>query len=170
MNEMVQRLDTIQPDAHNDVPSKVLNELEAFIEIDATLASLNKQYLDAKTQRKALIALHGAEDAMAEIAIDMEDSAWCAMQTRYIELREQRDLMKQAQRLVRQSEIIVEDKKQRKKQNQAFALFQRMQILERVREQRRANIGLVEIAYILLAFKLLPNGFNKPSFQMSAVA
>ena len=48
---------------------------------------------------------------MAEIAIDMEDSAWCAMQTRYIELRAKRHLMARAQDMMRHRDKQIEELK-----------------------------------------------------------
>ena len=54
---------------------------------DPTLASLIKQYLNASRAHKDLIRHHGAQDAMTEVAADMVDSAWCALQTRLLELR-----------------------------------------------------------------------------------
>ena len=36
---------------------------------------------------------------MADVARDMEDSAWCAMQTRYMEVRGDRDLMREVQQI-----------------------------------------------------------------------
>lgn len=54
---------------------------------DPLLASLIKQYLNASRQHKSLMKLHGYHDPMADVAADMVDSAWCAVQTRIIELQ-----------------------------------------------------------------------------------
>ncbi len=54
---------------------------------DPILASLIKQYLNASRQHKGLLRSHGTQDAMVEVAADMVDSAWCALQTRLLELR-----------------------------------------------------------------------------------
>jgi hypothetical protein len=54
---------------------------------DPILASLIKQYLNASRQHKGLLKSNGSQDAMVEVAADMVDSAWCALQTRLLELR-----------------------------------------------------------------------------------
>ena len=163
------RLDAIRP-AHHDCAPESLTELEAFIRMDQVLASLNKQYLEAKAHRKELVALNGADDAMAEVAMDMEDSAWCAMQTRYLELREDRDLMMQAQRLMRQADERVEEKREKEKQKEALNIFHRMQILKNMERQKKDRVPFFEIAFILLIFKLLPAGIDNHTQRFSMAA
>lgn len=53
---------------------------------DAVLASLIKQYLNASRHHKALLKRQGAIDPIVDVMADMVDSAWCAIQTRLIEL------------------------------------------------------------------------------------
>ncbi|MES2729001.1 MAG: hypothetical protein V4621_02740 [Pseudomonadota bacterium] len=54
---------------------------------DPVLASLIKQYLNSSRQHKDLLRTNGMQDAMVDVAADMVDSAWCALQTRLLELR-----------------------------------------------------------------------------------
>src|ERR1700754_3624501 len=71
-----------------------LSEIDYFVQLDATLEELQYRYQQAKEYAQAACREHGAESPMADLAIDMEDSAWCAMQTRLMELRAQGDLMR----------------------------------------------------------------------------
>lgn len=118
MNDMAGRMDAFQPEQSSRASAQGLSEIEAFMCFDEVLASLNKQYLEAKQQRKELMAIHGADDAMVEVALDMEDSSWCAMQTRYIELRQERELMEKVQRLMRASEETAELQAQKDKEKE----------------------------------------------------
>lgn len=67
------------------------NDILAMAAEDPVLASLIKQYLNASRQHKALMKRYGYHDPMADVAADMVDSAWCAIQTRIIELRMAQD-------------------------------------------------------------------------------
>lgn len=99
-----------------------LSELDAFMILDPLLADLNKEFLDTKSKRAELLRKNGRDDPMAQIAEDLEDSAWCAMQTRYIELRSQRILMMKAQRLMRERDVEIETAK-REEERRSLAAF-----------------------------------------------
>ena len=172
MNEIVQRIDTLAPSFSGDKdnlgqfkPSDrqqaalrgnkdPLSEIEAFIQLDEILAHLNKQYLEAKAYRIQLSADHGVNDPMAEIAVDMEDSAYCAFQTRYIEVRQMRDLMTRVQYLMRESVETIERQKakEREEKYKAFIMLSKMQ--EKTRQQDKR--GGFEYAILLLMFNLTP--------------
>lgn len=95
MNEMVQNLDSIVDMpvlAENQSCSAPQSELAAFMMVDPVLANLNRQYLDAQSHCRELISRYGDNDAMAEIAADMEQSAQCAMEARLLELRRNGDV------------------------------------------------------------------------------
>ena len=68
-----------------------LSEVGLYITIDRLLADLYKQYLEAQRHYITCIETHGKEDVMTEIASDMADSSFCAMETRLIELREEKE-------------------------------------------------------------------------------
>lgn len=168
MNEMASRVDAIHPAPPEQRPAQLLSELDAFIQMDHLLASLHKDYLDAKAQRVELVALHGDTDAMAEVAMDMEDSAWCAMQTRYLELREEREIMERAQRLMRRAEEKIEEEKARDKELEAKKLAYQFKVIEKVREMNRAP-NLLELVLILAILKVSP--FHpKPQFMPQQMA
>lgn len=152
--------------AGSQAPVAPLSELDAFIQMDSLLASLHKDYASAKAQRIELTALYGGEDAMVEVAMDMEDSAWCAMQTRYLELRGQGDLMERAQRLMRQALERIENDKALEKEREAaykakqFAHF--LKVSQKIKEMNRVP-QIFQWAILLLIFKIPPFD-DKPNF------
>lgn len=164
MNDMASRIDAIHPEPKEQRPTHPLSELDAFIQIDSLLASLQKDYLEAKSQRIELVAIYGSEDAMVEVMMDMEDSAWCAMQTLYLELREERELMERAQRLMRRAEEKIEDEKQREKVREAKEYSYYLQTLAKIKEMNKPS-NILEIALLLWIFKI--SSFNyQPNLQM----
>jgi hypothetical protein len=78
---------------------------------------------------------------MADIARDMEDSAWCAMQTRYLELRAERNIMARAQDMMRRRNKQIQDLKeratQRHKQKQAREFMNYLKVIKTVKEKNR---------------------------------
>ena len=65
-----------------------LDEINLYASLDPILADLLKQYKDADKQSTYLEDTFSGDDPMAEIAFDRTDSAWSAVQTRLLELRE----------------------------------------------------------------------------------
>ena len=169
MNDMVQRLDVIHPDASPKGMTAPISELEAFIQMDDTLAQLNKDYLEAKVQRLELVALNGADDAMAEVALDMEDSAWCAMQTRYLELREERELMERAQRMMRKIEAEIEKVKLSEQAAEARQVAGYMKVLERIKQMAKEP-KIYELLLLFMIFKFEPFQDRPDPFMRQAVA
>lgn len=85
---MATRLDVHhQPDS-DAAAAGFYGEIEAYMAVDATLARLYKEFLDARRTRIRALEQQGEGSAMAEIARDLEESAQSAMETRMIELRE----------------------------------------------------------------------------------
>lgn len=128
-------------------------EIDVFAQYDPLLADLQKQYLDARAVRKRQLESFGAEDPMAEIAADMEDSAWCAMQTRYIELRDERLLMARVQKEMRAERRERARLSQREKQKRALLFFQQAEIFRRIKDKEQRK--KLEVENFLLAFILL---------------
>jgi hypothetical protein len=62
------------------------NDILALAADDVILASLIKQYLNVSRNHKSLLKRHGQIDPIVDVMADMVDSAWCAIQTRLIEL------------------------------------------------------------------------------------
>lgn len=149
---------------------KPITELQAFIQLDPVLASLHKQFLEAKAQHAALVSANGKNDAMAEVAADMMDSAWCAMQTRFIEVRADRQMMQEAQAMMRLSIKMIEEKRDKDKSKEALKLFQKMELLKLAEKQRKDRVPFFEIGFIFLLFDLIPAGINKPQQQYTRAA
>lgn len=144
MNDVSGYLDTVQ------APVSVASEMDAFIALDPLLASLHKRYLDAKQFRIRAQAEYGADDGMADMAVIAEDSAWCAMQTRYMEVRKDRAMMAQAQKLM--AEALVEEAAERKreKEKEALKLLELMEFYVRLRENAQKNSAYIWLVYLLL--------------------
>jgi hypothetical protein len=94
IRDMATRLDVHHQPGEAPVASGFYNEVEAYMSVDATLARLYKEFLDARRTRVRALEQQGEGSAMSEIARDLEESAQSAMETRMIELRE--DRMKKA--------------------------------------------------------------------------
>ena len=158
-----------------DAAMKSLGELEAFIILDDLLNSLHKQYLDAKAQRKELVALGGQDDAMASVAFDMEDSAWCAMQTRYVELRAERKMMARAQDMMRRHERQIEARNRRieksYKRKQAHDFVNYLKILEAIKEKNRTpRIFEWLILFIIFRIDLTGGSLDRKTQNLAMAA
>lgn len=168
MNEIVGRIDSLQPGEEfaslKPESAKIkpkgkaykdpLSELEAFAKLDDLLAHLQKQYLDAKAERQQAVEEHGPDSAMAEMAMDLQDSAWCALQTRHVELRQVRDMMDKAQRLMRESREEAENARAKDKQKEFSNFIALAKAQEQIREKDQQ--GGFEWAILLLLFNLVP--------------
>lgn len=92
MNAMTTRLDTIRPDDVKDIPEERHWKLiTLYIAVDDVLASLYKQYCEAKDNLGKLLVSNGSDDPLSEIAWDMHDSLRSSIETRLLELREDKD-------------------------------------------------------------------------------
>jgi len=159
-------------------PPKILNEIEGFSCFDSLLKTLSKQYEDARGQRKALIKSNGLEDAMTQMAIDNEDSYWCAMQTRYLELREDSILMRRVQKMIYDSQCATEQYAQdliaRKKEQKANYIATRLRLymifLKQLKQQNKPSY-IFEMFAAFLFLNLSLTGISKPKHNvMQAVS
>ena len=99
MNTVSRELEARGPAEPSRTPANLLDELSIFAALDPVLGDLQRQYKDARYLRRTQEKQFGKDDPMADVARDMEDSAWCAMQTRYMEVRGDRDLMREVQQI-----------------------------------------------------------------------
>ena len=96
---------------------------------------------------------------MVSIAIDMEDSLWCAMQARYIELRQKRCLMQRVQKMMRQHQQSVEHmkeqavKREEKQKTQDFINF--CELMRTLKERNKSS----HVLEFLVAFFFLQMDF-----------
>lgn len=127
-------------------------ELDAFVALDPLLASMQKQYRDAKAQRLQTIQEFGADDPMTEMAVWAEDSAWCAMQTRYMEVRDDRALMREAQKMMMEREEEAQESERILLEKQRTDVFLRLQIIHRLQEaeNKTKDTGWWWLFYLLV--------------------
>ncbi len=156
MNEVSARLDR---GPVQTTPARILDEMQAFMQLDPLLADLHKQYMDAKGTRIQAEKEFGRGDGMTDMAMMMEDSAWCAMQTRYMEVRNDRRLMAQAQELIEESRLEDEYRRKKEKEREALRIFEMLQLYARMREtQKSFSAGWLVVAILYLAEQ--PNFFR----------
>lgn len=127
-----------------------LTELEAFARLDPLLADLHKDFLNTKKNYDTLAARFGADDAMALVAADSMDSAWCAMQTRLLELRAQRILMHRAQRLMREEEVTAHHREKLERMDAQLFWIRQIEALRRAKETgRERGLSFLEVVVFL---------------------
>lgn len=133
-------------------PAARVTELDAFMQLDDTLASLNRDYINARRHHQEARAEHGADSPMADMAADMEDSAWCAMQTRLMELRAQGDLMRRVQVMILHAEQEQTQKIKEREDLKSLDLFYRMQTMRTVKEKNKPS-AIYEWLIVLMLFE-----------------
>lgn len=148
--------------ARNAAPREALSELAAFCRLDPLMAELHKQYIDAKILRAQATCEYGADDGMSDMARINEDSAWCAMQTRYMELRSDRALMAQAQEMVREDEYDVALQKRLEEEREALKIFYLLQLSEQMAEKRKPQEGFL---YLIWWFSIAGIQSGPEAFQ-----
>lgn len=172
MNNVASMLDGMLSSAlQNTAAREPISDMDAFIQIDPLLAQLHKDFIDARQMRTQAQAEYGADDAMSEMAAYTEDSAWCAMQTRYMELRADRERMMLAQELVAQDIRECEREQREMREQQTLKLYGQMQIYDRMREQRGPSAAQILFFYILLMInpRSIFDGFQ-PSYSFNRLA
>jgi len=130
-------------------------EIDLLAQEDPLLGDLYKEYQDNKAQVQELEAVHGADDPMVEVAQDMRESAWSAVQTRLIEVKENKILMErlakhrreEAHRLCAQKQ---EKEREHQKKQTAFLIRQRV-TMKRLQDENRP-IDILEWAVLWLIF------------------
>lgn len=89
MNAMISRLEYTQPEEMKSIPeSQQWDMIGIYIAVDSVLASLYKQYCEAKENLGQLLVKTGSDDPMTEVAWDVHDSLRSAIETRLLELKE----------------------------------------------------------------------------------
>ena len=139
-----------------------LKDFDAFIALDDCMAALHKDYLTARAQRLALQKQYGADDAMTEMAMDAEESAWAALQTRYIECKADHRLVQAMQDLLQNDRIARQkfDDERRAKAAEHWAAFVRFwQTVFSVQRTRKNQPDIfADLAIIILLQKHLQTG------------
>lgn len=152
-------------------PVPVLTELQAFLTFDPLLASLHKEYLDAKDNRAKAVKDFGADDAMTEMAMLVEDSAWCAMQTRYMELRADRALMAKAQDLMEEERLAATRQREKENAKDALRYYNYLDMIVRMRRKRESDMNWAALALLLVLNGNLDGfRFYQPMHQFNRLA
>lgn len=131
-------------------PVPVLTELQAFLTFDPLLARLHKEYLDAKDHRAKAAKDFGNNDAMTEMAVLVEDSAWCAMQTRYMELRDDGALMAKAQGLMEQERLAATRQREEDNARDALRYYRHLEMLAQMRRKNESEISWTAVFLFLI--------------------
>lgn len=145
MNAVSSHLETVLSAASS---APVMDELEAFACHDELLCSLRKQYIDAKDHHRRAVKEYGRHDGMTDMAMMMEDSAWCAMQTRYMELRGNRTMMKKVQTMIEACRLEEARACKAEKEKEALETYAVLQHMARLKKQK--NDTALLWVYILL--------------------
>lgn len=136
MNKVARQLDAMHSQ-RAATPRNILSELEIFASLDPLLGDLQRQYKDARYIRRTQEQMFGADDPMGDVARDAEDSAWCAMQTRYMEVRGDRDMMRDVQAI--QHEQRAEERRAREERDNRARLDTYYQADMMTRMKKRAK-------------------------------
>ncbi len=169
LNEVSRNLDRATPVFA--AQPKALDELQAFVSLDPLLAGLHKQYQDARQQRMQSVKEYGKGDGMTDMASILEDSAWCAMQTRYMEVRANRVLMAKAQRIMEETRIEEEQAIKAAKEREARQALEQMQLFANMHDTKEeSEVGLW--LALLMMYNPNQNFFRnyRPSYPFNRLA
>lgn len=73
-----------------------MEEVTPFLGSDPVILDLVKDYLNAKADYHSALLAHGKDSPFADIAGDHLDSAWCVLQARIFELKQDRAIASRA--------------------------------------------------------------------------
>lgn len=114
-------------------------EIERFMAVDPLTVTLYKRYVDARAQYLSALGDGEKGSAMADIAADLADGAWCALESRIHELRENESARQRARVL---EALEAQDRARRTKENRTDSAADRILIdRKRQEEQQRRNQG-----------------------------
>jgi len=147
-----------------------VSEEALFIEQDAVLASLNREYLYARAHHDAARREHGADSPMADIAADALDSAWCAMQTRLMELRRDGAMMRLVQKKLYEAEREAQQIKKEADDKKALDLFHRLEAARIIKEKNKTSHIYEWLALIIIFHRFLRLPFPALGVQDYRVA
>jgi len=140
MNKMAGRVDSLLDQQDHDSRAThppVLDEIRMWIAVDPLLAELHKQYLDVRAHRARLKEKHGESDPICDVAVDMEDSARCAVETRLIELRKSEESRSALKALIRkthaarEAELLAAEREKTSAYWREFSIHKTPRVVER---------------------------------------
>lgn len=170
MNAVSAHLD-VMLDAAPAARPQALSELDAFIGLDPLLSALNKDYLDARSAHQSACRDFGSDDGMTSMAAVMMDSAWCAVQTRYMELRADRAMMARAQKAMAAVKAAFA---LQQRQEQETALLRMAWMMDLCARLQGDNRGAPELwaMYFLLMLQTPPDAMfrARPLYRFNSLA
>ncbi len=137
MNTVARQLDALVPQQGRSGSRDTLGELEIFASLDPLLGDLQRQYNDARYTRRTQEKMFGTDDPMGDVARDMEDSAWCAMQTRYMEVRGDRGMMREVQAIQNEQRDRDMRAKERDAANDSIRAYYQADMMARMKRQSK---------------------------------
>lgn len=149
LQEIMHRVSEGLDRCHPASAKAVLSEFDAFLILDGLLTNLNKQYLDAREQRCNAVREFGT-DCMTDMAAILEDSAWCAVQTRYMELRADRMMQKRAQALIEETRAAERKAKEAERDKERLAIYNMAQLAAMIKKNGRDEILMMWLAVFYL--------------------
>ena len=153
---------SVAPASHTT--DSALADIEYYIQQDSVTAALYKDYREASARYTQLDDGNDHNAAMREVARDMMDSAWSALQTRLIEVREgdETATAMRAMRHLRHSNA-AQMTTQRTRENERQAGFRRQrETIEAHKEKERKEAADALLAYLFLFWFRLRWGAPKP--------
>lgn len=144
-----------------------MSELDALALNDTLLGTLRKAYLDARGARKAAESEYGYDDGMTEMAMLVEDSAWCAMQTRYLEVRDEKGAAERAARAIALDQRRKQNEQECAEREEKMRLYRFLDMLRA--QARHANEGDSMMLFVL-AMAMLSRGMRDNVLPMPSNA
>lgn len=170
MNDVASMLDGMLSAASQSPKREPMSDLEAFAQTDPLLAQLQKDFIDARALRIQAQKEYGQDNPMTDMAGLSEDSAWCAMQTRFLEVRADRACAKKAQDILLEERLEAEREERRAREEQTLKFYRQMQVYNRVQEKRPSA---AEILFFYLLLMISPRSLfdcNPPTQRFNALA
>lgn len=160
MNKMAGRVDALldqrEDGRRKASPASALQEeIRIWMAVDALLANLHKQYLDAKMHHARLAQRHGKGDPMEEVAADMAASAKCAVETRLIELRHSTEAKLAFQAMIRREYAAQEEMLAAAEQARASRFWKQFSARKAPRAVQRGHDSFISMMIGLIALQQL---------------
>ena len=142
-------------------------DIAYYSQLDPTLAQLYKNYREAEAHYIRLDDGTDRNAAMREVAQDMKDSAWSALQTRLIEIREGDETVTamQAMRNLRHDDKVCLSQKRELENARQTAFRRQRETAEPQKKQAREDAADALLAYVFLFWFRLRWGVSKPVTQ-----
>ncbi len=133
-----------------------LADITPYLGADPLILDLAKDYLNAKADYQAALVEHGQDSPIADIAGDHADSAWCTLQARLYELKQDQAAQARADLILKMEQNTFEAQEQRRAQKlkeEREAANLRAKRRNDARNARDADEGYAFFIMLMLATK-----------------